>query len=338
MNLRINVIFIFTILLLPLILTHINISQVVAVDTINPVEYPKYFEYPTQTWIVNSTTYLDQFIEWNFELIGGRTKENLIKNPYLDWIVTWVQKPFLEIFDEKTNDTLRVVNPYITYSTSKNLDFIYVEMSKEKTSTLKLVDLKGFEVVSIKKVKADILASYNYSIQVLTTTSKAKPKVILDSKIFVVAPPKTIDILDAKNGSFTFSLKSWNHGIGLEIGFGSTYVYSSATNTITVTGGTSGSPITFNDLWTQDKAGTLTLESRTGVSTTDESPVALDYNLRPTDYYVEGGSANDFYITVSAWSGLTDATIMLIGTNTAGTSQNENFTVTGNGASYATKY
>ncbi len=112
--------------------------------------------------------------------------------------------------------------------------------------------------------------------------------------------------------------------------------YSPSANTITVVGYSSGStPWGFNDLWVYDKAGTLTLDTRTGISAVDGAPDAFSYNLRPTDYYVLGGAANDLYITVSSWSGLTNCTIEIFGTDSAGGSQAENFTFTGAATQYS---
>ena len=65
-----------------------------------------------------------------------------------------------------------------------------------------------------------------------------------------------------------------------------TITYSPTTNTVTVAGANSTHPAEFLDLWNSDKAGTLDNAARTAVATVDADAVALDYNLRPTDYYV----------------------------------------------------
>jgi hypothetical protein len=114
--------------------------------------------------------------------------------------------------------------------------------------------------------------------------------------------------------------------------------YSSATNTVTVTGYTSGTPCTFNDLWLADKAGTLTLDSRTGISATDASPDSFSINLKPADYGVLGGARQDLYITVANWTDMTSATIQITGTDSNGSAQTEDIEVTDNGTYYATKY
>jgi hypothetical protein len=116
-------------------------------------------------------------------------------------------------------------------------------------------------------------------------------------------------------------------------------VYSS--NIITVTGYTSGSPCGFNDLWLADKKGTFDLTSRTGISGTDANPVALTYVLRPTDFYVLGSNGNqlgNLSVTVSSWSGLTNCTIRIAGTDRLGVAQTEDFVFTGNAQTYTTKF
>ena len=113
--------------------------------------------------------------------------------------------------------------------------------------------------------------------------------------------------------------------------------YSSATNTITVTAYTSGTPCNFTDLYNADKAGTLSLHARTGITSTDASAVAVDRAERPIDYIVLGGSSNDLYISVANWNGIT-ATIRITGTDRDGTAQTEDILVTANGTYYTTKW
>jgi hypothetical protein len=114
--------------------------------------------------------------------------------------------------------------------------------------------------------------------------------------------------------------------------------YNATNNIVTVTGGTPASALGFVDIWNADKAGTLTLQSRTSISHTDASPVAFTTNLRPTDYYVLGGTKHNLYITVSSWTSMTTSTIQISGTDTAGNVQTENIAVTGNGNYNATLY
>jgi hypothetical protein len=115
-----------------------------------------------------------------------------------------------------------------------------------------------------------------------------------------------------------------------------TITYDATNNVITAVGGTSGTPIGFIDLWNADKAGTLALASRTGISAVDASPVNLTYVLRPTDLYVLG--LTKLYIIISAWTGLTGASIQIVGTDANGNAQNETIAVTGNGQYNTTKY
>jgi hypothetical protein len=91
------------------------------------------------------------------------------------------------------------------------------------------------------------------------------------------------------------------------------------------------------DLWTADKAGTLSLHARTGISGVDANPVNLTRNLRPADEVLMGGPKNDLYIVVTAWTNMTAATIRLVGTDASGAAQTEDIVVTGNGTYNATK-
>jgi len=117
-----------------------------------------------------------------------------------------------------------------------------------------------------------------------------------------------------------------------------TFTYDVTNDIITVTGGTAGSPVGFIDFWNADKAGTLSLHARTGISGVDGSPVNLTWNARPTDRVVLGGAKQDLYVVVTAWTNMTSATVKLIGTDTSGAAQTEDLSITGNGTYYATKY
>lgn len=117
-----------------------------------------------------------------------------------------------------------------------------------------------------------------------------------------------------------------------------TFTYDVTNNIITVTGGTAGSPVGFIDFWNADKAGTLSLHARTGISGVDGSPVNLTRNARPTDRVVLGGPKQDVYVAVTAWTNMTSAAVRLIGTDTSGAAQTEDLAITGNGTYYATKY
>jgi hypothetical protein len=117
-----------------------------------------------------------------------------------------------------------------------------------------------------------------------------------------------------------------------------TWTYDVANNVITVVGATQGSPAGFVDAWTADKAGTLSLHARTGISAADGSAVNLTRNARPTDRVVLGGAKQDLYIVVTAWTNMTAATVQLTGTNTNDAAQTEDLAITGNGTYYTTKY
>ncbi len=111
--------------------------------------------------------------------------------------------------------------------------------------------------------------------------------------------------------------------------------YAPSTNILSVTGGTSAAPASFASLYSADLAGTYTLQSRTGIAATDGAGVNFTYPLRPADSVVLGGNSNNFSVTVSAWSGLTGATVKITGTDLSGAAQTENIAVTGNGTYYA---
>ena len=117
-----------------------------------------------------------------------------------------------------------------------------------------------------------------------------------------------------------------------------TFTYDVTNNIITVTGGTAGSPVGFIDFWNADKAGTLSLHARTGISGVDASLVNLTRNARPTDRVVLGGAKQDLYVVVTAWTNMTSATVKLIGTDTSGAAQTEDLAMTDNGTYFATKY
>jgi len=113
--------------------------------------------------------------------------------------------------------------------------------------------------------------------------------------------------------------------------------YDPANNRITVVDYPETSPCTFEDIYNADKAGTLTLVDRDGITGTDTDPVNNTYNLRPADEKVMGGAKQDLWITIENWSGFTDATIRLIGKDEAGNDQTEDIVVTGNGTYYSSK-
>jgi len=116
--------------------------------------------------------------------------------------------------------------------------------------------------------------------------------------------------------------------------------YNPSTNTITVVGdatcgNSESNACGFEDIYNADKAGTLVLVDRDGITGTDTDPVSNTYNLRPADEKVMGGAKHDLWIEIENWSGFTDATIRLIGKDEAGNDQTEDIVVTGNGTYYS---
>ena len=91
---------------------------------------------------------------------------------------------------------------------------------------------------------------------------------------------------------------------------------------------------TNTSLYAADKAGTVNMDTRTGITTTDGSARTFEQVLRPADYRVLGGA--DVYITVENWIGTT-ATIRLTGTDYDGSAQTEDVVVTANGQTNTTK-
>lgn len=116
--------------------------------------------------------------------------------------------------------------------------------------------------------------------------------------------------------------------------------YNPSTNTITVVGdatcgNSESNACGFEDIYNADKAGTLVLVDRDGITGTDTDPVSNTYNLRPADEKVMGGAKHDLWLTIENWSGFTNATIRLIGKDEAGNDQTEDIVVTGNGTYYS---
>ncbi len=117
--------------------------------------------------------------------------------------------------------------------------------------------------------------------------------------------------------------------------------YDTGSNTITVVGDAScgdseSNPCSFEDIYNADKAGTLTLVDRNGITGTDANPVDNTYNLRPADEKVLGGAKHDLYIVVENWNA-TSATVRLIGTNENDESLTEDINITGNGTYYTSE-
>lgn len=109
--------------------------------------------------------------------------------------------------------------------------------------------------------------------------------------------------------------------------------YSSPT--VTVTGGSQGSPLTFKDIYDADLAGTFRLDARHPITTTDADWVLVTNILQPASADSLGGVAHDLWIEVFGWlPGMTSSTISLRGEDRAGVQLIENITVTGNGIYY----
>ena len=122
----------------------------------------------------------------------------------------------------------------------------------------------------------------------------------------------------------------------------SSITYDSGNNRIivvgdSVCGNSSSNPCTFEDIYQADKAGTLTLVDRDGITGTDSEPVNNTYNLRPADEKVLGGAKHDLWVEIENWDGFSNATIRLIGKDEAGNDQTEDIVVTGNGIYYSSK-
>ena len=115
------------------------------------------------------------------------------------------------------------------------------------------------------------------------------------------------------------------------------YEYNPAGDDFYLKEGNATTPKTMEDCYNGDKAGILTNHSRTGIAGTDASSVAPTYAIRPTDYRVLGGPANDLWLLISAWTNMTSATIRIIGTDLEGVSQQEDVAISGNGTYYTTK-
>lgn len=114
--------------------------------------------------------------------------------------------------------------------------------------------------------------------------------------------------------------------------------YNVGTNIIEVVGYAAVAPCTFADIYAADKAGTLSLHARAGVSAIDGAGVAVDRAERPTDYVVLGGASNDLYITVANWAVMTTSTIRIIGTDRDGVAQTEDLVFVGNGTINTAKW
>lgn len=122
--------------------------------------------------------------------------------------------------------------------------------------------------------------------------------------------------------------------------------YDPATNTITVTGYTEGSPCTFTNLLDADHGGTFVLIDRDGITAVDAAPVNNTYNLRPGAVFpdfidqLRGGGYGTLFLWVENFTESLpnpSVTIRLFGTDEGNNAITEDITFTGNGEFFATK-
>jgi hypothetical protein len=111
------------------------------------------------------------------------------------------------------------------------------------------------------------------------------------------------------------------------------FSYNAGSNTVTVTGGTSGSPATFGDFVTADRAGTLNSQDARNITGVDGSPVAVTRAIRPVERLVLGGPAHTLYLVITNWNA-TSATVRIVGTDYDGNAQQEDIAISGNGTLY----
>ena len=181
-----------------------------------------YFEYPTETWIIEKQDYFGCWLEWNFIPVNGQHGDKVT------WNFTWNHLPYLEIRDEVTGEILELAyNPI----------FEIREAIKNETKLKQIYDnIEPLQFKTWGKFKSDVMTLDNYDV------------IPEDKEEF--GGKFTTDIFNFDSGSFIISFKDrWKSGKKVTIGFGSTITYSGITNTITCTGGTVDYPITFWDLW-----------------------------------------------------------------------------------------
>ena len=116
------------------------------------------------------------------------------------------------------------------------------------------------------------------------------------------------------------------------------YEYSPAGDDFYLREGSAEDPRSMEDCYQGDKAGSFANHTRTGITGTDGTGVAVDYALRPADYIVLGGASQDLWLLIENWTDMTSATIRIIGTDRDGNAQTEDINITGNGTYYATKW
>ena len=249
-----------------------------------------YIEYPTQTFVFERQDYFSQFLEFDFGIVGGLTEANLKVNPHVEWLVSWRQKDYLELYDEATQEINYIPNPIGELQEQRNNNTFLDEKFTE------LQSLSGFK--NKGNFVSDVKRFSNYPVSVLPQQRNE----------FVREPISFID-LTQKEGNFTFTLKEWKHGIYVNIGFGSAITYSAPTNTITVTGYTSGTPCTFTDVYNADVAGGWGQVSLQGTNQFlfncklqigDGSTATWFKDTQKQVAFVDGLPEYPFYVTASA--------------------------------------
>lgn len=196
----------------------------------------RYFEYPTETWIIEKQDYFGTFLEWNFIPIHGQDSNKT------SWMFEWIQKDFQVVFNETTGEIIGVYENPIQ-DIVKHLS--NTTLLKEKFEILQI--LGGF--TNEGNFLSDCKRLHNYPVSI-------DPKC---KKYFIKEPIHHLDLLNQKKGSFNFTLKKWIHGIRLMIGFKTTITYSDSANLISWTGGSQGSEIDCQDLYNEDIANNRTL-------------------------------------------------------------------------------
>lgn len=183
----------------------------------------KYFEYPTETWLIEKQDYFGSFLEWNFVLIDGQSGDKRI------WVFSWIQLPFITVFNNSGFQIEIIENP-----------IRQIRQSIDNQTALKKI-YDSTPIFSNFKTWGDFKSD--------VSKLDRYPIIPEDKEEFIGLHTK-IDILNFDEGSFLVSFKDkWKLGKKIMIGFGSTIVYNGGTNTITATGGTELSSLDFWDLW-----------------------------------------------------------------------------------------
>ena len=105
------------------------------------------------------------------------------------------------------------------------------------------------------------------------------------------------------------------------------FAYTEATNIVVATAGTSGTPLTFADFVTADRAGTATLL----VSVTGESGMTLTYAVRPVE-------ALAIKVSIVVTNKSEDGNVYITGTDWKGDAQTENITTNSDATYESTLY